>query len=50
MRVATEGLATTASGKTFPLRAETCCIHSDTPNAVALAKTVTAALKPWLAA
>lgn len=50
VRVVTEGLAATVSGKTFPLRAETCCIHSDTPNAVALAETVTAALKPWLAA
>ena len=50
VRVTTEGRATTVSGKTFPLRAETYCIHSDTPNAVALAKTVTTALKPWLAA
>ena len=50
VRVATEGLATTAGGRTFPLRAETYCVHSDTPNAVALAKTVATALKPWLAA
>ena len=50
VRVTTEGLATTARGKTFPLRAETYCVHSDTPNAVALARTVATALKPWLAA
>ena len=50
VRVTTEGLATTASGRTFPLRAETYCVHSDTPNAVALARTVATALKPWLAA
>ena len=50
VRVAREGLATSISGKPFPMRAESYCIHSDTPNAVMLAHTVTTALKPWLAA
>lgn len=48
IRVAQEGMATSTSGKSFPIRAESYCIHSDTPNAVALAKTVTKALAPWL--
>lgn len=50
VRVARDGMATSISGKSFPIRAESYCIHSDTPNAVALAETVTKALKPWLAA
>lgn len=50
VRVAREGMATSISGKPFPIRAESYCIHSDTPNAIALAETVTQALQPWLAA
>lgn len=48
--VARDGMATSISGKIFPIRSESYCIHSDTPNAVALAETVTRALKPWLTA
>jgi len=50
VQVAQDGMATSISGKVFPIRAESYCIHSDTPNAVALAETVTRALKPWLTA
>ena len=50
IRVAQDGMATSISGKSFPIRAESYCIHSDTPNAVALAQTVTKALAPWLTA
>ncbi len=39
-----EGAATSINGKTIPVRAETVCIHSDTPNAVEIAKAVRGAL------
>jgi 5-oxoprolinase (ATP-hydrolysing) subunit A len=48
VRVAGHRVATSISGKEFPMRAESYCIHSDTPNAVALASAVRAALEPWL--
>ncbi len=50
VQVAQTGTATSISGKPFPIRADSYCIHSDTPNAVALAQTVTKALAPWLTA
>ena len=34
MQVAGEGMLTTVGGKTLPIKAETICVHSDTPNAV----------------
>ncbi|MER5173881.1 5-oxoprolinase subunit PxpA [Thioclava kandeliae] len=43
-RAVFEGLLTTVSGKHLPVRAETICIHSDTPNAVQIAQAVKAAL------
>jgi 5-oxoprolinase (ATP-hydrolysing) subunit A len=48
VRVAEHRVAASISGKEFPMRAESYCIHSDTPNAVALASAVRAALEPWL--
>ncbi len=48
VRVATDGLATSVGGREFPVRAECFCIHSDTPNAVALARAVKDALQPWM--
>ncbi|WP_330646950.1 LamB/YcsF family protein [Thioclava sp. FTW29] len=44
LRAVSEGLLTTVSGKHLPVRAETICIHSDTPNAVQIAQAVKAAL------
>ena len=48
VKVARDGLATSASGVEFPMRAIGFCVHSDTPRAVPLAAAVRAALKPWL--
>jgi UPF0271 protein len=39
-----EGTLTTTGGKTFPVRADSICLHSDTPGAAEIAKTVRAAL------
>ena len=39
-----EGTLTTTGGKTFPVRADSICFHSDTPGATDIAKTVRAAL------
>ncbi len=50
VRVAREGTATSVNGKSFPMKAECFCIHSDTPTAVPLAQAVREALRPWLVA
>ncbi len=50
VRVARDGLAVSVNGRSFPMRAECFCIHSDTPTAVPLAQAVRQALTPWLAA
>jgi UPF0271 protein len=47
-RAVVEGLLVTVGGKELPVRAETVCVHSDTPNAVAIAAAVREALKPHL--
>lgn len=39
-RVLREGVAVSASGKEIPMRADTVCVHSDTPGAAELAKAV----------
>jgi 5-oxoprolinase (ATP-hydrolysing) subunit A len=39
-RVLREGVAVAASGKEIPMRADTVCVHSDTPGAAELAKAV----------
>jgi UPF0271 protein len=44
-RVLEEGRIRSVSGKDVPTRAETICVHSDTPGAVAVAKAVHAAVK-----
>jgi UPF0271 protein len=48
VRAVTEGKATSINGKEIPMRAESVCVHSDTPGAVELAVAVHAALKPYL--
>lgn len=48
VRAVTEGVATSVDGTDIPMRADCVCVHSDTPGAVDLAKSVHAALKPFL--
>ena len=54
VRAITEGVALARSGAEIPMRADTVCIHSDTPGAVELARALNAALSavtpersPW---
>ncbi len=44
VQAAQQGTLTTINGKTLPVRAETICIHSDTPNAADIAAAVRQAL------
>jgi len=48
LRAVTDGVATSENGKEIPVRADAVCVHSDTPNAVELAKAVHDAMKPHL--
>ena len=48
VRAVTEGKASSINGKEIPMRADSVCVHSDTPGAVELAAAVHAALKPYL--
>ncbi|BBG02248.1 MULTISPECIES: LamB/YcsF family protein [Pseudonocardia] len=48
LRAVTEGKATSENGKELTVRADSVCVHSDTPNAVELAQAVNTALKPHL--
>ena len=43
-----DGKLETQGGKTLPVEAQTVCIHSDTPNAIAIAEAVREALLPHL--
>jgi 5-oxoprolinase (ATP-hydrolysing) subunit A len=50
VRVVEEGVAVARSGREIPMRADTVCIHSDTPGAPALARALNEALaerSPW---
>ena len=49
-RAVVEGRLVTVGGHELPVRAETVCVHSDTPNAVAIAAAVREALAPHLEA
>ena len=49
IQVLEEGKAPSASGKMIPMRADCICVHSDTPGAVELAKTVHRELESYLA-
>jgi 5-oxoprolinase (ATP-hydrolysing) subunit A len=44
-RVMREGVAVSVSGKEIPMRADTVCVHSDTPGAAELARAVAAKLE-----
>jgi 5-oxoprolinase (ATP-hydrolysing) subunit A len=48
VRAVTEGLASSVNGVDIPVRADCVCVHSDTPNAVELARAVKQALQPYL--
>ncbi|GAA5120802.1 5-oxoprolinase subunit PxpA [Pseudonocardia adelaidensis] len=48
VRAVTDGVATAVDGTEIPVRADCVCVHSDTPNAVDLAKAVHDALRPHL--
>ncbi len=50
VQAAQDGTLTTQGGKTLPVRAETICIHSDTPNSEDIAKAVSGALAQLQAA
>jgi UPF0271 protein len=48
LRALREGKVRGVGGKDLSARAESICIHSDTPNAVAIAQAVRAAVAPYL--
>ena len=48
LRAIRESLVKSVGGKDIPVSAESICIHSDTPNAVAIANAVRDAVKPYL--
>jgi len=45
-----DGVATAVDGSEIPVRANCVCVHSDTPNAVDVAKAVHEALRPHMSA
>ncbi len=47
VRAITEGKGTAEDGTLFPVRCETICVHSDTPNAIDIARAVKDAIAPW---
>ncbi len=48
VRAIKEGKTRSVGGKDIVVRADAICVHSDTPNAVAIATAVRDAVKPWL--
>ena len=48
VRVMREGKATAIDGSDIEMKPDAICVHSDTPNAVQLARTLKEALRPWL--
>ncbi len=49
LRAVEEGKTAAVNGVDIPVRADCICVHSDTPNAIDVAKAVRAAVKPYLA-
>lgn len=47
VRAITDGQGTCEDGSLFPVRCETICIHSDTPNALDITRAVRDAIAPW---
>jgi UPF0271 protein len=48
LRAIAEGKTTSINGRDVPVRADSICVHSDTPGAVAVAEAVFKAVKPHL--
>ena len=48
IRVLKEGKATAQTGKDIPMRADCICVHSDTPDAVGIARVIHRELAPYL--
>jgi 5-oxoprolinase (ATP-hydrolysing) subunit A len=48
VRALEEGKVRSVAGNDVPVRAEAVCVHSDTPNAVAIARAVREALAPYM--
>jgi UPF0271 protein len=48
LRALTEGKTRTVAGNDVAVGADSICVHSDTPNAVAIAEAVRAAVRPYL--
>jgi UPF0271 protein len=48
VRAVEEAKVKSTAGNDVPVRAEAVCVHSDTPNAVDIAKAVNEALKPYM--
>lgn len=48
VRAIREGKTASVNGKDVPVRADSICIHSDTPNAVAVATAVAVAVQPYV--
>ena len=48
LRAVRDGIVESVNGREIPVRAETVCIHSDTPNVVAIGKAVRAALAEYI--
>lgn len=48
LRAIKEGKTTSINGKEIDVRADSICVHSDTPNAVEIASAVREAVKPYL--
>jgi len=50
VRAVRDGVTTTVGGREIAVRADAICVHSDTPNASAIAAAVKEAVRPWLEA
>ena len=50
VRAIREGLTETVNGRDVRVGSDSICVHSDTPNALEVAKTVREAVRPWLSA
>jgi UPF0271 protein len=50
LRAIREGKVKSVNGKDVAVRADAICVHSDTPNAVAIVKAVRSAVEPYLKA
>jgi UPF0271 protein len=48
LRAVKEGITETVNGREVRVRADSICVHSDTPNAVAVAQAVKAAVGEYL--